>query len=34
MEDIELPKIPTYDGNTIIETTDDVILKPNLEVRY
>ncbi len=33
-EDIELPKIPTYDGNTIIETTDDVILKPNLEVRY
>ncbi len=31
-EDIELPKIPTYDGNTIIETTDEVM--PILEVKY
>ena len=32
IEDIDLPEIPTYDGNTIIETTDEVM--PILEVRY
>ena len=31
-ESIELPTIPTYDGNTIIETTDSIM--PEIEVKY